>query len=192
MEGSRHEKAALVLASYVIGFTTAFILYAQITTNAEESYFISTPSAMPAAVVQATPADTVPAAEVSGMVSYQDGRLTVTRNDESVLLSFNPETSGLRANTTDLGQGFHYDTPVYRVSPNNDFVFFCEKQDVTKDACLGFVYSVDTQTIHPVTKNGAPVLVSRSSANSATWSNSGLTVGSAVSLDAATPWELGG
>lgn len=190
MQGSRHEKAALVLASYVIGFTTAFILYAQITSNTETT-FISVPQAMPAAAIEAVATEEVKEVAVEGFVSYKDGRLTVTKGDTTTLLSFNPEKSDLRADTAAMSQGFHYSTPVYAVSGAEDYVFFCENQDVTTETCVGFVYSVETDTIHQVTKNGAPVLVSEASARGAAWSAAGLTIGSNSSADVATPWELG-
>lgn len=194
MEGSRHEKAALVLTSYVIGFTTAFILYAQISNNIEPVY-INVPQPMEAAVIQAIEevAPVVATVSSDGMVTYQDGKLTVeNKAGDEILLSFHPELTDLRADTATMSQGFHYNTPVFSASPDENFVFFCEQQDMTRDTCLGFVYDVASETIFPITKNGAPVLISEASAKGTAWSAAGLTIGTGTSLNPAAPWELGG
>lgn len=194
MEGHRHERAALVLASYVIGFLTAFILYANVTSNDAPTSFINVPatSVNTAAVANAVkPAKVLPIEEVKPLqVTYTDGRLQVASGENTNLLSFNPEVTGIDVDTADLSQGFHFGEVEFSVSPDNSFVFFCEQQDVTSSACLGFVYDVEAETIYPVVKNGAPVLISAASLAKAEFDGNGLVIGSNYSANASAPWVL--
>jgi hypothetical protein len=193
MEGTRHERAALVLASYVIGFITAFILYANVTSN-NPSSFISAPTTgvNAASVANAVkPANVLRITVVNPIaVTYTNGRLEVVRGEDTNLLSFNPEVAGIAVDTTLLNQGFHFGEIKHKVSPDNSFVFFCERQDVTSTSCLGFVYDVTAGTIYPVVKNGAPVLISATSLATAELSNNGLTIGSNYSANRSAPWVL--
>lgn len=197
MEGTRHERAALVLASYVIGFLTAFILYANVTSNDAPTSFINVPvtSVNTAAVANATkpaPApNTLPIEVVTPLtVTYNEGRLEVVSGEDANLLSFNPEVTGIEVDTADLSQGFHFGEVEFKVSPDNNFVFFCEQQDVTNSACLGFVYDVEAETIYPVVKNGAPVLISEASLAKTEFGKNGLVIGGNYSANASAPWVL--
>src|SRR3989338_1013238 len=141
MEGTRHERAALVLTAYAIGFTTAFILYAANINN--NSTLISTPrtdanTASVANALKKTPESTniLPIEEVtSSGVTYNNGLLEVTKGDEVSLLSFNTEVAGLDVDTANLTQGFHFGEIKYQVSPDDNFVLFCERQDVSSTTC---------------------------------------------------------
>ena len=198
MEGTRNERAAIVLASYVIGFTTAFILYANITSNEGVSSFINVPktevnTASVASAVSSTPEPTneLPIQEVtSPTVSYSNGQLEVVNGENVNLLSFNPEVTGFDVDTADFAQGFHFGEIEYQVSPDKNFVFFCEQQDVTSTACLGFIYDITAGTIYPVVKNGAPVLISADSLASTEFDNKGLVIGSNFSANSKAPWIL--
>jgi hypothetical protein len=197
MEGHRHERAALVLASYVIGFTTAFILYANITSNNETSIIsvptteVNTASVINAAKPTAESTNILPIEIVSPQtVMYTAGRLEVTKGENTVLLSFNPTVAGIDVDTADLTQGFHFGEVTYLMSPDNKFVFFCERQDVTNSACLGFVYDIDAETIYPVVKNGAPVLIGAASLETTQFTNSGLEIGTNYSANSLAPWVL--
>jgi len=198
MEGHRHERAALVLASYVIGFTTAFILYANITSNDGTTTIISVPatevntaSVINAARPAAEPTNILPIEVVSShTVAYAAGRLEVAKGENTVLLSFNPTVAGIDVDTADLTQGFHFGEVTYLVSPDNKFVFFCEQQDVTNSACLGFVYDIEAETIYPVVKNGAPVLIGATSLAAAEFTKFGLEIGANYSANVSVPWVL--
>src|SRR3990167_8142682 len=101
MEGTRHERAALVLTAYAIGFTTAFILYAANINN--NSTLISAPrtdanTASVASAVKKTPESTniLPIEEVtSSGVTYNNGLLEVTNGDEVSLLHSTQRSQGL-------------------------------------------------------------------------------------------------
>jgi hypothetical protein len=198
MEGTRHERVAIVLASYVIGFTTAFILYANITNNNLIPDFsnvgasdTSTASVINAIPEVAEPENKLPIEVVEPFsVSYAEGRLEVINGEATNLLSFNPEVSGIDVDTASLTQSFHFGEIVYKVSPDNSFVFFCEQQDITASTCLGYVYDTVTGIIYPVVKNGAPVLVSDASLATVEFGKKGLVIGMNYSANISAPWVL--
>jgi hypothetical protein len=199
MEGTRHERAAIVLASYVIGFITAFILYANVTSNDATSNFInSTATSLNTATVAdaeipstGSDPEVLPIEIVEAMtVAYAEGRLEVTSGEDINLLSFNPEVSGIDIDTSDLTQGFHFGQIEHKISPDNKFVFFCERQDVTASTCLGFIYDTSEKTIYPVAKEGVQVLISAESLAGMKFTSSGLIIGSSYSANASAPWIL--
>ncbi len=85
MEGSRHERVALVVATYVIGFVTAFIAFG--VTQLEDSVtFVYVPqAAQTAAIADAMPAAT--ASVDSPVVSLRPEGLYLVRGAEEGLIS---------------------------------------------------------------------------------------------------------
>lgn len=193
MEGSRHEKAGLVVASYAIGFVTAFILYGSFTSNTEEVFStISDNSA--AAVITAAPAEVVPEVpqvdNTAVTLVYADGVLQASVGDSVHTLSFNPKVSKLSADLTNLTQGYHYGEMAYGLSLDNKFAFFCERHDAEATACAGYVYDIEADKIFPVVKDGKVVTISEKSAIDAVWTTGGLTIGSNSSANPTAPWVL--
>jgi hypothetical protein len=199
MEGSRHERAALVIAAYVIGFTSAFIIYASVQTNSVNDVFINMPAASnPAAVIESQSQteepvveNTAPAAvEKDVRLTYEKGLLEITINNESHLLSFNPEITGFDADFDSLSQGFHFGEIEYKASDDDRFVFFCERHDADDEACNGYVYELDTNVIHQITQEGEPVFVSKASVAKVNWTEGGLEIGKSFSANENVPWIL--
>ncbi len=191
MEGTRHEKAVLVIASYAIGFVTAFILYSNVTSNTEE-VFINIGDNSAAAVITATPVAAEPVVTAPGGVTltYVDGLLQVTVDNSVHTLSFNPEVSKLTTDLDTEAQGFHYGEMPYGLSLDNKFVFFCERHDAEASSCEGYVYDIEADSIYPVVKDGRVVTISEKSAVEAIWTVDGLSVGVAKSANPAAPWVL--
>ncbi|HMO78245.1 MAG TPA: hypothetical protein PKD95_03555 [Candidatus Paceibacterota bacterium] len=194
MEGSRHEKAAVTIASYAIGFITAFILYANINTPSQSNFVVPLPSnnniAGVAAAEPALPQTDESATSPGVNVIYSDGLLEVTMADTTNLLSFNPEVSKDTIDIADLKQGYHYGDLRYVLSEDQNFVFFCERHDVEDTSCAGFVYDIDADRIYPVIKDGAAVIISERSAKDAIWTLFGLKIGSHYSANPQAPWVL--
>lgn len=195
MQGTRHEKAAIVATSYIIGFITAFILYNNVQNNTavDTISYSSVPNR--ATVVTAVEPTKEAAAEevkVETMigVTYKDGLLEMTLPDGVHLLSFNPEISDVDADISEMNQGFHFSNINYRVSESGDQVFFCEQHDIKDDSCLGFVYDSNSDKIYQVTKDGLPVTISLKSASEAIWTAVGLKIGTHFSESTAKPWVL--
>lgn len=194
MEGTRHERAAIVIASYIIGFITAFMFSAN-TGDLEVDPFTSVGTSNPAAVAQAKPAAPEVVAPVittksEGAVTYESGQLVYTGADGEHLLSFNPETSGLKADLSTLTQGYHYGEVSYEVSADGKFVFFCEMSTVADDSCYGYVYDADADRIYQMTMEGEPLTFADSMASKAIWTAVGLKVGSSYSVNVSAPWAM--
>jgi hypothetical protein len=195
MEGSRHEKAAVTVVSYLIGFVTAFILYANVSSPTQPNYVEPTmPGANVASVAVAPDAPVAEEPEVVSApeleVTYVDGKLEVTVGDATNLLSFNPELTEENVDTADLEQGYHYGDLKYLLSTDENFIFFCERHDPESSACSGFVYDIDADRIYPVIKDGEPVAISERSVTDAIWTLFGLKIGSHYSANPKVPWVL--
>jgi hypothetical protein len=192
MNGSRHEKAAILALSYVIGFVTAFILYTDLNITAGSTAMFNG-SQNGAAVVTATPQATAPAKaeeDNSLNVSYQKGVLFASLKGNDTILSFNPETSGLLADISTLEQGYHYSKPSFRVSSDEKFVYFCESHTLEDTTCAAFVYDVNADRIYPVTDSGVQVVLTQDVADSVIWTALGLKVEMSFSANPSAPWIL--
>ncbi len=185
MEGSRHERAALVGLAYFIGGLTAFIWYAHgLTTE------ISVPdiSTQPASLIQANPTTDTPQ---TSTVSYHDGMLEVDAFGNKKILSFNPEITGAKVTDDFSNQGIHIGDLSYIASPSEEYVFFCEKKEVTASTCSPFVYDVVADTIYPLRRNGDRVELLTSAAADASWNQNSLQIDTEVAKDSSKPWLLG-
>ena len=198
MESTRHERAATVVASYVIGFTTAFMFASQATTLLPDP-FTSLPvsnSASVAAAVVPAPATPTAVAEVEpstfavGETAYSQGRLVYTGTDGERLLSHNPDVSDLSADLATLTQGYHYGELSYVASADGKFVFFCEQQSKAADDCLTYVYDTNADRIFQVSEAGEPVILTNVEAKAVIWTAVGLKVGSSYSVNTSAPWVL--
>ena len=194
MQGTRHEKAAIVATSYIIGFITAFILYNNVQNTAVDTISYSSVPNRAAAVASVEPTkeeivDEVKAETVNG-ATYKDGLLEMTLSDGVHLLSFNPEVSDIDVDVSEMKQGFHFGNINYRVSESGTQVFFCEQHDIKEDSCLGFVYDSNSDKIYQIIKDGVPVTISLKSASEAIWTAVGLKIGSHFSESTEKPWVL--
>jgi hypothetical protein len=198
MEGSRHERAATVSVSYVIGFVTALILFANFTTSLPSNDdFVSSARSNTASVYESANPTRATETNVTGvnldennLVKYHNGQLMVNNNGEENSLSFNVKTSGLSTDITTSVQGYHYGELIYKTSENGNFVFFCERHKEDSQSCYGFIYDIKANLIYPVSKNGLLVTISDSSAKNAFWSNSLLNIGENYSVNPTKPWVL--
>jgi hypothetical protein len=195
MEGTRHERAALVGVAYFLGFITTFIWLGL--NNSSPSPQATYASYAQSASVASALSQTAPTAleavddESGSSVTYQNGILEVSSLGESRSLSFNPEISGLAATDEFVSQGIHYGDLAFAVSPTEEYVFFCEMKEATAKTCLPFVYDTLSQSIYPLRKDGNRVELLVSAAVGASWKGSQLSVGGEVSQDPLKPWLLG-
>ena len=195
MEGTKHEKAVLVILSYVSGFTAGFIVFglvnlAPLNTTAvmtepmvEEVSVIAPETQMTDDVVVAEAA--IPAREVE----YIDGRLMANANGASVLLSAQLATVDAETAKAFANQGVHEAIPNYATSEDGSYIYYCE-QHSTADLCTNFIYSVSTGMIQYVTIDGKKAISTSAEAKLAYFEGTSLHLGTAVSMDTNTPWKL--
>jgi hypothetical protein len=196
IEGTKHEKAVLVILSYVSGFTAGFIIFG-LTQSASlrnvpvmaDPVFTETSEEMTVVFPEEgsmTPPETV---DQSSQVLYKDGRLMANVNGASVLLSAQLKTVDAETAEAFASQGVHEAIPNFATSDDGAFIYYCEQHD-TADSCINFIYSVDTQMIQYVTIDGQKAITDSATAKSATWSGEIFNLAGAASVSPLTPWKL--
>lgn len=197
MEGTKHEKAVLVILSYVVGFTAGFIVFGITQSTNLQSQVVypavtmvdETATAGTLEPVEMTGEETIEAPDMTNEVSYKDGRLMANVNGASVLLSAQLATVDPETAKTFATQGVHEALPNYMASEDGNYIYYCEQHD-TKDSCINFIYDVTNQIIHYVTIDGVKLTTTAAVAKSATWSSAGLTIEGATSIAPDMPWKL--
>ncbi len=194
MEGTRHERAALVGVAYFLGFLTTFIWlgYNSVATSTAPTISaVSQPAAALSAVTETTSEAGSQDQVAPGVVTYTNGVLEVSALGGSRTLSFNVEGSEGEVATEFAKQGTHVGTLAYVASPTAEYVFFCEQKSQDANTCSPFVYDVLSDTIYRVTKDGDRVDLLTGAAKAVTWSENSLIVGEETSASTAKPWALG-
>ncbi len=195
MEGSRHEKAALVSVAYIIGMVTAFIWFGLPVSTSTSSESVITTGIQSASLISSVskPAPEPEPVQVptKNSVSYNNGVLEFTSFTGTQVLSFNPVASGFEDTTEFALQGTHFGELVYSVSDSEEYVFFCEKKAEDATTCSPFVYDALTNTIYPVKQDGTAIDILVTAAAEAKFDGSSLQVGGVASQNVQTPWELG-
>ena len=182
MEGTRHEKVLLIILSYIIGFTTAFIVFGF---GNQQTSSIDLPSYTPKASAQ----DSTDALKAS-VVFKEDGVYVVTsRYDRILSANKNALSSNVLASIGDSA-GFHYRVIDAEASRNAKFVYYCEQISEDDDSCHPYVYSVDLDAVFPVEHNNEKVTYPVEGHSSVWMETNALMIGSTVSGDPARPWEL--
>ncbi len=198
IEGTKHEKAVLVILSYVAGFTAGFIVFGISYNPPLESVMVNeglmttdteTTESIAPAEEMAEMTESNEAPDMSREVSYQDGRLLANVNGASVLLSAQLKTVDAETAKAFANQGVHETIPQYIASDDSNFIYYCEQHSAA-DSCTNFVYDVANQVIQYVTVNGAKLTSTAEEAKTARWEGTTLVIGTARSAAAGTPWKL--
>lgn len=193
MEGTRHERAALVGVAYFLGFLTTFI-WLGYNTVATSTAPIIPAVAQPASVVSAVAVTPEPAAEAPvtpGVVKYENGVLEVSALGGSRTLSFNAEATGAAGTVEFAEQGMHIGALAHAASPTGEYVFFCEQKATEAETCSPFVYDVLADKIYRITNDGERVDLLTSAAKTVSWADNALVIGDVVAKDTSKPWALG-
>lgn len=192
MEGTRHEKAALISVAYFIGALTAFIWYGA--TQTADLTIISADQVQSASVINAVREPKPVVAEVppqrTGIALYYKGVLDVEAIGGTKVLSYNPEVSGFAASEEFAMQGTHVGDLIFAVSPTEEYVFFCEQKSLAVNTCSPFIYDVLQDKIYSLTANTGAFDVTLNSAKSAGWVEGGLNLGGVLSVAPNTPWLM--
>lgn len=149
MEGTRNERVAILLTSYLIGFITAYIAFGVV--QLEESVkFVQLPDQNMASIIAAreevlTTQSVYIAVDKEGLVLIKDG--------ERILLSSNTQGNSNEF----LLEGQHVAISDYSLSNNKEYVYFCELPSSDLDSCRPYIYSIAETIVYPVTVNGERV-----------------------------------
>jgi hypothetical protein len=196
IEGTKHEKAVLVILSYVAGFTAGFIVFGlsivpslqSATVNPEPRAEDPVSAPLELQGERAT-TENVSAAKAVSQVLYKDGRLLASVNGASVLLSAQLQTVDAETAAFFANQGIHEAIPQYLVSDDGNFIYYCEQRSLN-DLCTNYVYDVINEIIQFVTLDGVKLESTGQEAKTAVWDGNKLTIGPSSSVSVVTPWNL--
>lgn len=156
----KNEQALLVVLSYVIGFTTAFIMFVLVGENAKDHRYFSKESAKAS----------VSADREDKMV----GSLEIMETAEGLFIKKDGHERILSAYTESgsAGPGFHTDVAVSSISPDGQYVYYCAEMEAGTDSCQCFVYSVAEDTTYIVKDGETALQTSSAEASEFSWSDS--------------------
>jgi hypothetical protein len=204
LEGTKHEKAVLVLLAYIIGLTSGFIGFginnfyqneSKFSTKHQQKMMEDFDYAAP--VLRTTdkvgyfpPTGQPPQdGEEVNLVHYENGQLTVSTNDGPIVLSVHVDQLGDNIPELLALQGHHVEPPVYVVSPGGRYVYFCE-QHLGVNGCTNLLFDKEAISIQYVQVRNEKLISPVSLAASAYWAAEGLSLGEFISESISTPWKL--
>lgn len=162
IDGSRHERAALVGTAYIIGFVTAFIGYG-VSNLSTPTMPVESGSEMSAALLKAVPASG------GAMVEERTEGLYIVNGEKETLLSVNEAST----DSVVAQDGVYARLSKYELSPDGRYVYFCEQPSANSDSCAPYVYSVEKDVVYPVTQDGNRIGVA-SDRHEVVWTRNGL------------------
>lgn len=192
LEGTKHEKAVLVVLAYIIGLTSGFIGFGIAQHYAAEPAMAEPTTFIPEGY---TPPPGPPPSEEAAMSTseevarYEDGKLYAYVHGDRYVLSLSNEVMPVENVEGFATQGIHEKIPTYSTSPDGRFVYFCEQQ-TEADECAHFIFDAEADVIQPVQVDGKKFITSVSDALTAAWQGDTITIGTYSSAAAATPWML--
>ena len=145
LEGSRHERVYLVLASYIIGFTTAFIGFGVNQLNGQKTDMGGVQSA---SVIQ------------TQMQTHAKNDVALKETSQGLILAQNGNETLLTArrdavSNAEVGKdGIYASLAAAELSPDKNYAYFCEVPVPNATDCKPFVYSLDHKLVIPLKSNG--------------------------------------
>ncbi len=166
MEGTRNERVVILVLSYIIGFVTAYIAFG-LTPLTDSWSIASIPTTNTAAVMNSAPkkVDTRP------LVATTKQGLVLIKNNQEIYLSSHVEAG----DDTFLDEGYHVKLADYELSPDGEFVYFCEVPAVDADSCRPYLYSIAEDITYPVKIDGERVAFSADGGD-VYWGSNGILV----------------
>lgn len=149
-----HESALLVVLSYVIGFTTAFIMF----TMSSEKY--DQPDSY--ALDNANVTEEVSASKIE-LMETSEGLFVKKVGQERIISAF--------TDATVAEPGFHTDIVVSSISPDGQYVHYCAVMTADAEVCQSFVYSVSEDAVYMVKNADEHVESSISEVAQISWSD---------------------
>lgn len=194
LEGTKHEKAVLILIAYIIGFTSSFIAFGVMQPHEAPAVLESTtvwPEGYTPPTEQPPIDETVSDASVesTNIASYEDGKLYATVQGERYVLSLSNDIMDATNVEGFATQGIHEALPTYSASDDGRFIHFCEQQ-TPADSCTHFVFDASRSVIQPVSLEGKSFITSVNEALSTVWNGDALRIAQYASVSQAEPWKL--
>lgn len=188
MEGTQHEKIGIVIAAYIIGFSTAFIAFG--INNLKEEALPLVSSYQQSTWNNDVYAEYEEVTEgIIGVSVAQDGLFAVTAANERILSANQAVLSASVIDSSDLS-GYYYEIIDAEASPNGMFVYFCEQLTAESETCDPYIYSLEDDSVHTV-KVGEEKYKSVITEHASAWSTSStLSLNEFSSKDAQKPWLL--
>lgn len=188
MEGTRHERVALVIVAYIIGFVTAFIAFGVNSMHEEQlSANLRSSSTQVAHAEQQRPQGSSP--RISKILIGENG-LFAESNGYERLLSVDIATLPATAISGFGEDGYFYKVIDALVSEDGQYAYYCEQQKKGDTTCRSFVYSLADDTLHFVKVNGKRYESPIDNHRAAWGKDSVLTLDEAVSSSSSEPWLL--
>jgi hypothetical protein len=184
MIGTRHEKAVIVLTSYVIGFTTAFIAFGitNMEHNGDMHHNYSTHKE------QNEAHDFKKEHHNISAIGTDDEGLFVTVGGYNRIISGKMPDLEANAIAALEGPGYAYEHHGAVVSNDGWFAFYCEQPTEESKDCLPFVYSLFDDTIHTVVTESGAITLPVDSFTVSWSSDSLLKVNEFASKEEEKPW----
>jgi type II secretory pathway pseudopilin PulG len=165
MEGTRNERVAILITSYVIGFMTAFIGFGVVQSD-DSATLAQIPAQNTASVIQAHQEAQVTESNI--FLDVDTEGLFLTIDDERTLLSatVSEDSSGY------FEDGAHVAISNYALSNDKTQVYFCELPSAGSGSCRPYIYSLTEEVVYPVLVNGERVAFD-AAAHEVSWSPEG-------------------
>lgn len=184
MENSRHDRAIIMVSTYIIGFVSAYIAFG---VEQLEQYI-----EVPAPVAQTISAPVTERVEVtakpSSLVIDHRGLVLVT-DEEEILLA----TRKSYAQTANVIAGTREATHKLieaELSRDGMYAYFCEQVDESDEVCSAYVYSVKKDIMYPL-QIDREIYTPNIDEHFSAWSAGGyLMVDGYSSVSSNTPWLL--
>lgn len=204
LEGTKHEKAVLIVLAYIIGLTSGFIgfgvsdyyvaesvKYTQQVNAAkdEHSALDEVNMANPEQTHDVSPDIQTPIETTNENIIYEDGELSIKTEEGDMILSVHINQLGDVIPDLLVTQGHHIEQPIYLSSPEGRYIYFCE-QHLGEDECTNLIFDTESTSIQYVQAQNEKFASPISLAATAYWSVAGLHIGNLHSESATTPWKL--
>ncbi len=188
-DGSRNERAGLVVMSYVAGFTAAFIAFG-ISYQHWNNVNISTTYKNISQTASLLPTDSqinpVSSEEVSGYKIDKTGLHYVTEAKDSTLLSLFAPNFTDTDNDVAVVQGIHDEIRVVGMSQSKRFLHFCEYR-ANWNECRPFMYDTRENVLRSITTTSPNRSINSEALK---WDNNLLFDGQLRSVNDSQPWIL--
>lgn len=175
-----HREAIIVGLAYIIGFTTAFIAFGLDGTGKHKSkakYHRELP-------VEQTVAER--GEKQIGIAIREEGLYALLSDKDRII-------SAQGASLINAKPGWHHQVIKTEVSPNNSYIYYCVQLVSSSSDCANFVYEVEADVVHKVSRADGEQVLSPIQGLVAGWTSDGLlTINDFVSAARQMPWKVVG